>query len=118
MRRSRVPLDSTSTCIPDLSSLAAIGPARAPEIAWEARAGTWCERRDSNSHGLPHWILSPARLPVPPLSHATQRADVAISAADYSDARVARVRRAGALARWQPVHRGMGQLRMPARAGG
>src|SRR5256885_8100105 len=28
----------------------------------------WCERRDSNSHGFPHWILSPARLPVPPLS--------------------------------------------------
>ena len=29
----------------------------------------WCERRDSNSHGLPHRILNPARLPVPPLSH-------------------------------------------------
>ena len=29
----------------------------------------WCERRDSNSHGvLPHWYLKPARLPVPPLS--------------------------------------------------
>ncbi len=28
----------------------------------------WCERRDSNSHGLPHWLLRPARLPVPPLS--------------------------------------------------
>src|SRR5262245_27936995 len=26
-----------------------------------------CERRDSNPHGLPHWILSPARLPIPPL---------------------------------------------------
>lgn len=37
------------------------------------RAGTdpgekWCERGDSNSHGLPHWNLNPARLPVPPLS--------------------------------------------------
>ena len=31
-------------------------------------AGEWCERRDSNSHGLPHWNLNPARLPVPPLS--------------------------------------------------
>src|SRR5690606_1175433 len=30
----------------------------------------WCERGDSNSHGLPHWNLNPARLPVPPLSHA------------------------------------------------
>ena len=29
----------------------------------------WCERGDSNSHGLPRWILSPVRLPVPPLSH-------------------------------------------------
>src|SRR5215813_8586265 len=27
-----------------------------------------CERRDSNPHGSPHWILSPARLPIPPLS--------------------------------------------------
>ena len=26
-----------------------------------------CERGDSNPHGLLHWILSPARLPVPPL---------------------------------------------------
>jgi hypothetical protein len=28
----------------------------------------WCERRDSNSHGLPHWNLNPARLPIPPHS--------------------------------------------------
>jgi hypothetical protein len=39
---------------------------------------TWCERRDSNPHGLPHWNLNPARLPVPPLSrikrlHTKQR---------------------------------------------
>ncbi len=27
-----------------------------------------CARRESNPHGLPHWILSPARLPVPPLA--------------------------------------------------
>src|SRR5690606_1568195 len=27
-----------------------------------------CERRESNPHALRHWILSPARLPVPPLS--------------------------------------------------
>ena len=27
-----------------------------------------CERRDLNPHGFPHWILSPARLPIPPLS--------------------------------------------------
>lgn len=29
-----------------------------------------CERGDSNPHGLLHWILSPARLPVPPLPQA------------------------------------------------
>src|SRR2546427_5944493 len=29
------------------------------------RSEGWCERRDSNPHGLPHRILSPARLPVP-----------------------------------------------------
>ena len=32
------------------------------------RAPTRCERGDLNPHGFPHWILSPARLPVPPLS--------------------------------------------------
>src|SRR5881398_480122 len=30
--------------------------------------GERCDRRDSNPHGLPHRILSPARLPVPPRS--------------------------------------------------
>ena len=29
-----------------------------------------CERGDSNPHGFPHWILSPARLPIPPHSQA------------------------------------------------
>ena len=28
----------------------------------------WCERRDSNSHGLPRWNLNPVRLPISPLS--------------------------------------------------
>jgi hypothetical protein len=36
----------------------------------------WCERRDSNSHGLPHWNLNPARLPVPPHSHIAARQSV------------------------------------------
>src|SRR2546426_64872 len=35
------------------------------ELPWLA---TRCDRRDSNPHGLPHRILSPARLPVPPRS--------------------------------------------------
>src|SRR2546423_9389754 len=29
--------------------------------------GSRCQRGDSNPHGLLHWILSPARLPIPPL---------------------------------------------------
>lgn len=29
---------------------------------------TNCESRELNPDGLPHWILSPARLPIPPLS--------------------------------------------------
>ena len=29
----------------------------------------WCERGDSNPHGLPRQILSLVRLPIPPLSH-------------------------------------------------
>src|SRR5512135_2731921 len=28
----------------------------------------WCERGDSNPHGFPRRILSPVRLPTPPLS--------------------------------------------------
>src|SRR5690606_7498322 len=52
-------------------------PARLPALnlrqtstATPPRTATraWCERRDSNSHGVPHWNLNPARLPVPPLS--------------------------------------------------
>src|SRR5262245_47605009 len=42
--------------------------------AWDlglTRKGGWCERGELNPHGLPHWILSPARLPVPPLSRAS-----------------------------------------------
>jgi hypothetical protein len=31
-----------------------------------------CERGDSNPHGLLHWILSPARLPIPPLPRRIQ----------------------------------------------
>ncbi len=32
-------------------------------------AKVWCERGDSNPHGLPRQILSLVRLPIPPLSH-------------------------------------------------
>ena len=37
----------------------------------------WCERGDSNPHGLPHWHLKPARLPVPPLSRSPTAASIA-----------------------------------------
>ena len=30
----------------------------------------WCEGRDSNPHGITHWILNPACLPIPPPSHS------------------------------------------------
>src|SRR5438128_8869611 len=45
-----------------------------PEKMVVVVSGSWpfgsggCDRRDSNPHGLPHRILSPARLPVPPRS--------------------------------------------------
>src|SRR5438876_8616269 len=30
------------------------------------RTLTWCPGKDSNLHGLHHWYLKPARLPIPP----------------------------------------------------
>ena len=30
---------------------------------------SWCERGELNPYPLRDWILSPARLPIPPLSH-------------------------------------------------
>src|ERR1700674_1009712 len=29
----------------------------------------WCPGEDSNLHGLHHWYLKPARLPIPPPGH-------------------------------------------------
>jgi hypothetical protein len=34
-----------------------------------------CESRDLNPDGFPHWILSPARLPIPPLSRIAAALD-------------------------------------------
>ena len=49
-------------------------PAKRPQAratrASRNRNRHWCERRDSNPHARRHWNLNPARLPVPPLSHA------------------------------------------------
>jgi CheY-like chemotaxis protein len=38
-----------------------------PEMSW-----AWCERGDSNPHGLPRQILSLVRLPIPPLSRKSR----------------------------------------------
>ena len=55
---------------PDYPEWAAIG-----SKGWAAAhsrslrpGGSWCERGDSNPHGLPRQILSLVRLPIPPLS--------------------------------------------------
>ena len=37
------------------------------------RSEDWCKRRDLNPHVFRHWILSPARLPIPPLLHIFER---------------------------------------------
>ena len=34
------------------------------------RTARWCPGEDSNLHGLRHWYLKPARLPIPPPGHA------------------------------------------------
>src|SRR3546814_798111 len=52
---------------------------RAEKISAEKRAmiaQRWYGRRDSNPHGLLHWYLKPARLPVPPRPRLPRRADV------------------------------------------
>src|SRR5690349_23321505 len=50
-------------------------PSRTARLAaahrFRPHAVAQCDRRDSNPHGLPHRILSPARLPVPPRSHGS-----------------------------------------------
>src|SRR5213076_2216115 len=64
-RRDRPPVSERETSIEQTSA-----PGLEPRASDRSSEPTenWCERRDSNSHGFPHWILSPARLPVPPLS--------------------------------------------------
>ena len=46
------------------------------------RERNWCERGDSNPHGLPHWHLKPARLPVPPLSRSPTAAQYKATAVE------------------------------------
>ena len=33
------------------------------------KAVFWCPGEDSNLHGVTHWYLKPARLPIPPPGH-------------------------------------------------
>ena len=54
----------------------------------QAQVG-WCERGELNPHGLPLWILSPARLPIPPLSHDRS---IAIPAAKHVEGGSGQVR--------------------------
>ena len=56
------------------------GCARALPRAARVQQVGWCERGELNPHGLPLWILSPARLPIPPLSH---NGSIAIPAAKH-----------------------------------
>ena len=44
----------------------------------------WCERGDLNSHGLPHWNLNPARLPIPPLSLGNRPIAIPVNPALYT----------------------------------
>ena len=52
-------------------------PHRTANAEWPnwgiALEGVWCERGDSNPHGLPRQILSLVRLPIPPLSRIESR---------------------------------------------
>src|SRR5688572_12872195 len=71
-RRSRLAVFSSETCISTPATAPFLGreneKTRGAPAHPRASVAGWCERRDSNSHGLPHWNLNPARLPVPPLS--------------------------------------------------
>jgi hypothetical protein len=53
-----------------------------------------CERGDSNPHDRSHWILSPARLPIPPLSHqaSTVINNNALALSIIADAKSERIR--------------------------
>ena len=41
---------------------------RTPQTEKVLFLSIWCERRELNPHARRHWILNPARLPIPPLS--------------------------------------------------
>ena len=64
LRRGAAPRAPPEGSRPLLSHTAQL-PARQRD---RGKQETWCERRDSNPHGVTHRFLKPARLPVPPLS--------------------------------------------------
>src|SRR5262245_37453427 len=67
--RGPLSIELKPSSLPNLRYLTDLGAqSRGSGKGWLA---DWCERRDSNSHGLPHRLLRPARLPVPPLSPAS-----------------------------------------------
>ena len=66
-----------------------------------------CERQELNLHGFPHWILSPARLPIPPLS----RSRLAVAMLKLGDLLVAPGVTAAIEGRPQPdLHQPIGKL--------
>ena len=85
----RMALRTIRTAVFDSASIRAPPrPVRRPTVVTgdeRSRERFWCERGDSNPHGLPHWHLKPARLPVPPLSHVPATAQYIASEAAASD---------------------------------
>src|SRR6185312_6736177 len=65
---------------PRLPKSSSARPALMPRVILPNACGIrGCEGGDSNPHGLLHWILSPARLPVPPPSRLRQNLTVSKS---------------------------------------
>src|SRR5262245_19318276 len=68
----------------------------------------WCERGELNPHGLPLWILSPARLPIPPLSQSECKA---IRGRSSLFAEAVQMTAPCGEVRTRPLHRSSGTLR-------
>ncbi len=65
--------EPATPCLASRCSTTELHPRRL-RISWFCKVThtLWCERRDLNPHRSPHWILSPARLPISPLSLVTR----------------------------------------------
>ena len=45
--------------------------------------GLWCREQDLNLHALRHWILSPARLPIPPSRRIESGKETSLLRSEY-----------------------------------